>query len=143
MERNWKLIILVVIFILSIGSDAYAYDIEEQVTYNLVEEVALEEAFIKLEKIANNEISFYFAADVNLDKKFRILAGRNTYKNILDLILQFNNLKRIRLAKQLFYIYPKSTEAKYETAQKITFEEQKIMNNKIDWDNYIAKPKIE
>ena len=137
MERNWKLIILVVIFILSIGSDAYAYDIEEQVTYNLVEEVALEEAFIKLEKIANNEISFYFAADVNLDKKFRILAGRNTYKNILDLILQFNNLKRIRLAKQLFYIYPKSTEAKYETAQKITFEEQKIMNNKI------AKPKIE
>lgn len=143
MKEKLVVVIIVTVFVFSIGVKSYAYDIEEQITYNLKEETTLKKAFTKLEKISHNEISFYFTDDVNLSKKFRILAGGNTYKNILDLVLQFNNLKKIRLAKQLFYIYPKDKQIKYESKQKINFNEQEVGNDKIDWDNYIEKPETE
>ena len=139
MKKRWMLTMLAIIIVLSMDITAYAYELEEKITYNLEKQVTLEEAFIKLEKIANNEIIFYFADDINLQKGFRILAGRDTYKNVLDLILQFNNLQRIRLAKQLFYIYPQSKQAKYE-AKRNTIVKSKTMNDKVDWDNYIEKP---
>ena len=140
MKRKFVAAIIIAVCILGMGVKAYAYDIEEQIIYNLKEEVPLERAFIKLERISNYEISFYFDNDVNLEKKFRILAGGNTYKNILDLVLQFNNLKKIRLAEQLFYIYPKAKQSKYETEQKMSFKENKRTKDKIKWHQYLEKP---
>ncbi|KXS44282.1 MAG: type IV pilus assembly protein PilQ [Candidatus Frackibacter sp. T328-2] len=105
-----KIILLLIISMLVITTSVSAFNMEKKITFNLRKGSNLKEGFNKLEELSNNEISFYYDSDINLNKQFKISLQNESYQTTLNLVLQLNSLKMNKVTDNMYYIYPASKE---------------------------------
>jgi type II secretory pathway component GspD/PulD (secretin) len=118
-----KTLIIIMLILIILSTNAAAFNMGKEITFNLREGSNLKKAFDKLENLSNDEITFYYDSEVNLNKRFKMTIQDKSYESIMNLIMQLNSLKANKITDKMYYIYPASKESEIKKNELIVYQQ--------------------
>lgn len=118
-----KTLIIISLILILLSSSAAAFDMDQNITFNLRKGSTLKQAFDKLEILSDNELTFYYDSEVNLNKKFKMTIQNKSYEAVMNLVLQLNSLKINKITDKMYYVYPSSKEDEIKKNELVIYQQ--------------------